>query len=108
MKNVFPSPHLRQREILYPPMPTRRAFLRHPLTTTCGLLSASALSRALGEPAIEEKLEAFKGADVFDRILGRALDGKWSALSIGEAMGRIAKEFEGTPYVGFTLELSRD
>ena len=89
-------------------MPTRRTFFRHTLTSAFGLLSASALSRALGAPAIEEKLEAFKGADVFDRILARALEGKWSTLPIGDAMGRIAKEFEGTPYVGFTLELSKD
>src|SRR5439155_2307267 len=63
---------------------------------------------ALGAPAIEEKLEVFKGADVFNRILALALDGKWATLPIGDTMGRIAKEFEGTPYVGFTLELSKD
>jgi len=89
-------------------MPTRRTFLRHALTSAFGLLSASALSRALGAPAVEEKLEAFKGTDVFDRILAKAVDGKWATLPIGEAMGGIAKEFEGTPYVGFTLELSKD
>src|ERR1043166_9028136 len=88
--------------------PTRRAFLRRSINLTAGLLTTSALSRAFAASAAEEKLEPFKGADIFDRILAKALDGKWAALPIGECMGRIAKEFEGTPYVGFTLELSKD
>jgi hypothetical protein len=78
------------------------------MTVTAGLLTTSAFSRAFAASAGAEKLEPFKGADIFDRILAKALDGKWAALPIGECMGRIAKEFEGTPYVGFTLELSKD
>jgi hypothetical protein len=71
------------------------------------LLAASAAVQVLGAEA-PEKLEPFEGKEVFDRILARALDGKWATLPIGEAMGRIARELEGTPYVGFTLELSKD
>jgi hypothetical protein len=86
----------------------RRAFLAQTITATAGLLTTSAFSRAFADSATAEKLEPFKGADIFDRILAKALDEKWAALPIGECMGRIAKEFEGTPYVGFTLELSKD
>ena len=86
----------------------RRKFLHQALAGTIGFLSASALSDALAAPGLDEKLDAFKGRDVFDRILAKALEEKWAGLPIGEAMGRIAKELEGTPYVGFTLELSKD
>ena len=88
--------------------PTRRAFLSRSLQLTAGLLMTSALSRALAASAADEKIEPFEGADIFDRVLAKALDGKWAALPIGDCMGLIAKEFEGTPYVGFTLELSKD
>src|SRR6266576_3750763 len=108
MKSDSPLARQRQKPNLDQSMLTRRTFLCHSITGTFGLLSASALSRALGAAAVEEKLDAFKGADVFDRILAKAQDGKWATLPIGDAMGRIAKEFEGTPYVGFTLELSKD
>ena len=87
---------------------SRRRFLRESLTGAFGLLSATALSRVLGAEVIAEKVEPFKGRDVFDRILTKAIKGKWSLLPIGDAMGRIAKELEGTAYVGFTLELSPD
>jgi hypothetical protein len=87
---------------------TRRMFLRHAVAGTFGLLSTAALNRVFAAAVIEEKLEPFKGADIFDRILVKALQGEWSTLPIGDCMGRIAKELEGTPYVGFTLELSQD
>src|SRR5207244_7285835 len=57
---------------------------------------------------IAAKSETFKGADIFDRILARALREKWDKLPIGQTMGYVASELEGTPYVGFTLELSKD
>jgi len=52
--------------------------------------------------------DAFKGTDIFDRILKKALSEKWETLPIGQTMGHVAKELEGTPYVGFTLELNKD
>jgi hypothetical protein len=91
-----------------PALPSRRKFLHRAFAGTIGLLSASALSNALGAPGLAEKLEAFKGGDVFERILAKALEEKWARLPIGDAIGRIAKELEGTRYVGFTLELSKD
>src|SRR5208337_1204656 len=48
------------------------------------------------------------GQDVFSRILKKSAAENWRQLPIGELIGRIALEFKGTPYVGFTLELSPD
>ena len=84
-------------------MTTRRTFLR----CTLGLLATSALGRVLGETAAA-KMDAFKGEDIFDRILKKALSEKWEAFPIGQTMGHVALELKGTPYVGFTLELSKD
>jgi hypothetical protein len=84
-------------------MPTRRTFLR----VSFGLLATSALSRCFGDVAAS-KIEPFQGRDIFDRILDKAVKSKWDALPIGQTMGRVAKELEGTPYIGFTLELSKD
>src|SRR5207302_3809951 len=84
------------------PARTRRVFLHHAIAGTFGLLSAAAFNRVFAAAAIEEKLEPFKGADIFDRILSKAVEGKWAALPVGECMGRIANELEGTCYVGFT------
>jgi len=83
-------------------MVTRRSFLRQSCIA-CGLLATSAFSRAFAET-----IDPFKGKDVFDRILAKALREKWDALPIGQCMGRVARELEGTPYVGFTLEISED
>jgi hypothetical protein len=88
-------------------MNSRRAFLRHFAAGTVGLLFASSIGPVLGAET-EQKIEAFKGREIFDRVLAKALSEKWEALPIGETMGHIAKELEGTPYVGFTLELSKD
>jgi hypothetical protein len=53
-------------------MITRRTFLRHAAAGAVGILTASAAVRVFGAPA-EQKFETFKGADVFDRILAKAL-----------------------------------
>lgn len=81
-------------------MPTRRTFLKSAFATF-GLLSGAEFSAfATTTP------KNFEGKDVFDRILRKA--DKWATLPIGELMGKIAKEFEGTPYVAGSLELSLD
>src|ERR1700742_3323967 len=85
---------------------SRRALLTRTTTLTLGLLAASAATRVFAESVAG--LEPFKGEDVFQRILKKAQDGKWADLPIGQCMGKIAMEFVGTPYVGFTLELSPD
>ena len=88
-------------------MITRREFLRHAAIGTLGLISASAFSRAFGE-IVEQNLTAFKGEDVFSRLLKKSLAGHWEKLPIGQCMTHVAMELQGTPYVGFTLELDKD
>lgn len=90
-------------------MTTRRELLRRASFTTLGLLAASALSsQTLGAAEASSAIEAFKGEDVFHRILANALENKWQDLPIGQCMTKVAHELEGTPYVGFTLELDKD
>lgn len=75
------------------------------------LLAAPALpslARMLAPVATTLPVEAFSGREVFDRILAAAQAGQWKSLPIGECMGKIAIQLEGTPYVAFTLELSLD
>lgn len=76
-------------------MISRRSF-------TLGLLVAAAAARVFGYPT------AFKGEDIFGRLLKKADAGKWRDLPIGECMKHIAMELDGTPYVAFTLELDKD
>jgi hypothetical protein len=90
-----------------PMQTTRRAFLRRASAGTFGLLAFTAISPVFGDLA-EDKLQAFKGRAVFDRILAKALAGKWQNLPMGECMKQIAMQLKGTPYVGFTLELDKD
>jgi hypothetical protein len=47
----------------------------------------------------------FRGTARFNAIVQKALANNWRALPIGARMGRIAREFIGVPYVGFTLEI---
>ncbi len=84
----------------------RREFLRYAALGTLGLLSSSALVRAASW--VQDQLQYFKGHEVFDRIVSKASAGKWNRLPIGELIGKIAMELKGTPYVGFTLEVSKD
>src|SRR3984885_9753187 len=85
---------------------TRRDFFRYSSATTLGLLASSALVHAVGDPAAQH--EHFEGQDIFKRIISKAAAEKWQHRPIGDLVGKIAMEFKGTPYVGFTLELSRD
>jgi len=74
-------------------------------------LIRSSLSLALASPAMtlarafQAPLSAFTGEDVLARIEAKAREGRWKELPIGERMGKIALELEGTPYVGHTIEL---
>lgn len=88
-------------------MMTRREFLCTAAVGTLGILASSALVRVFGA-TVNEALETFKGRDVFDRILSKALKEKWETLPVGDLMGHVARELEGTPYAGFTLEISND
>lgn len=84
----------------------RREFLRYAALGTFSLLSYSALAaKIVGVPA---NLRHFEGQGIFQRIVTKARANGWTKLPIGELMGKIARELEGTPYVGFTLETSTD
>ncbi len=84
----------------------RREFFRYAAIGTFSLLSYSALAATIaGVPANRRK---FDGEDIFQRIVAKARANNWTKLPIGELMGKIARELEGTPYVGFTLETSKD
>jgi len=85
---------------------TRRELLRYASLGTLGLLGSSAL--AASADWLQEQLQHFTGQDAFARIVDKSSAGNWKRLPIGQLMGKIAMELKGTPYVGFTLELSRD
>ena len=85
----------------------RRQFLQYTALGTLGLLGFSAIA-AKRIAAVPQGLRHFEGEDIFKRIVDKAAAEKWTKLPIGELMGKIARELEGTPYVGFTLETSLD
>jgi hypothetical protein len=85
---------------------TRRDFLARTSLSTLGLLASSALANAASWA--QEQMQHFQGQDIFTRIMDKAAAEKWKALPIGQLIGKIAMELKGTPYVGFTLEVSKD
>lgn len=85
---------------------TRRDFLRYSCLGSLGLLASSALARVAD--GLSPSLQHFDGQEVFTRIVAKSSAEKWKTLPIGELIGKIAMELKGTPYVGFTLELSKD
>ncbi len=68
--------------------------------------SLGALSTIERRAFAEQGQMVFKGKTVFNRIMAKSR--YWHALPIGELIGRIARELEGTPYQAHTLELSID
>lgn len=84
----------------------RRTFLRYSSLGTLGILSTSAL--AATSEWLQEQAQHFSGRDVFERIVNKAGEQNWARLPIGQLIGKIAMELKGTPYVGFTLEVSHD
>ena len=49
-----------------------------------------------------------RGRTYSPEFVAKASVEKWNALPIGELIGKIAMELKDTPYVGFTLEVSKD
>jgi hypothetical protein len=78
-------------------MLTRRDFIKVSVLASC---SAPGFARARQAPT------PFVGEDVFRRLLDRKSE--WAKLAIGAAVGEIGLAFQGTPYVGNTLELADD
>ncbi len=89
-----------------PSVMTRRELLRYLSLGALGLLASPALARSADW--LQEQLQHFEGQDVFTRIVNKASAENWNRLPIGELIGKIALELQGTPYVGFTLEASKD
>ncbi len=85
---------------------TRRDFVRLASMGTVGLVAFSVVEPARAAP--KARLERFEGQAVFTRIYDRACRENWKSLPIGELIGKIAMELKDTPYVGFTLEVSKD
>ena len=54
------------------------------------------------------KEDFFTGREVYASIVDRAKKEDWKRLEMGELVGKVAKEFLGTPYVGFTFEIFDD
>jgi hypothetical protein len=71
-----------------------------------GIADQAIAGQAVKEP--DNKATSFRGEDKLRRILKKADEGNWRKLPIGELMGKIALELEGTPYESGTLELSAD
>jgi hypothetical protein len=72
------------------------------------LLQALAASSLPGLLSAGEHLPqklTFINQGKFDRLVDRALREDWQRLPIGERITRAALAMEGTPYVGFTLEI---
>lgn len=67
-----------------------------------------AISCIPAQPVWSQSSREFQGREVFNRIINKAKPGNWSKLPIGELMGKIAVELEGTPYTANTLETSVD
>ena len=80
--------------------------MRYASLGTLGLLGSSALARSADW--LQAQLQYFEGQDVFTRIVNKSSAGNWNRLPMGELIGKIAMDLEGTPYVGFTLEVSKD
>lgn len=59
-------------------------------------------------PTPGEQTVVFRGDEEFREIVNKAKQNDWRSLPIGELMGKIAKELEGTPYVASTLEITPD
>ncbi len=78
------------------PNHSRRTFL-FSLISTCAALWIPAAG------AIEQP-RSFVGEAVFKRIMAKAMVEKWASLPIGDLIGRIARELEGTPYESGTLD----
>ncbi|MDZ4837955.1 MAG: DUF1460 domain-containing protein [Candidatus Melainabacteria bacterium] len=52
--------------------------------------------------------DAVQGSAVFNRIVSQSNSNNWRALPIGELMGQVAKQLEGTPYKSNSLDSSPD
>lgn len=85
---------------------TRRDLLRYASLGTVGILGSSALAKVA--PWLQEQYSHFDGQAMLAQIVAKSNAEDWHKLPIGELIGKIALELKGLPYVGFTLEISKD
>lgn len=94
---------------------SRRSFLGKFLTVATAIM-ANALPTLARQPlplassgsggAIDST--EFKGKAVFYHLVNKATTKNWQTLPMGELIGKLAHELEGTPYVASTLEIYPD
>ena len=98
---ICPSAHQARLSALVADTSSRRQFLRN-------VLSALAVCAAPAFATTTGQLTAFQGKDIFNRIQTKAVANNWRVLPIGDLIGKIALQLEGTHYKANTLELSVD
>jgi len=92
---------------------SRRSFLSKCFTVATAIM-ANVLPALARQPL--QKLDngsaidstEFKGKTVFYRLVNKATAKNWQTLPMGELIGKLAHELEGTPYVASTLEIYPD
>ena len=80
---------------------TRRHFVFRAAAALAAPLVAGTTSAAVTLP----KDLCFIGENQFQRIVAKASAERWADLPMGNRMLAVARELEGIPYVGFTLEI---
>jgi hypothetical protein len=82
-----------------------RAIARQPLSELAAEPNNEPVAKQIEDTA--DSLE-FKGKQIFYSLLKKAISKNWQDLPIGELIGKIARELEGTPYVASTIEVDPD
>jgi len=83
------------------PLMTRRQFISCAATALALPPAAGPVAAAITLP----KGTCFIGEPTFDRIVKKAVASRWRTQPIGQRMVSLARELEGVPYAGFTLEI---
>jgi len=91
---------------------SRRSFLGKFLSVATAIAASDlpTLALPLAELASGSTIDSteFKGKTVFYRLVNKATTKNWQTLPMGELIGKLTHELEGTPYVASTLEIYPD
>lgn len=91
---------------------SRRSFLGKCFTVATAIAASELPALALPLPKLASgsaiDSTEFKGKTVFYRLVNKATSKNWQSLPMGELIGKLAHELEGTPYVASTLEIYPD
>jgi len=80
---------------------TRRHFVFRAAAAATPLAAAGPAPAVITLP----KNLCFTGEDTFQHLTTTAIQGRWGRLPMDTRMAAIARQLEGVPYVGFTLEI---